>query len=283
MKTAMMAAALLAAISTDASAATIFGVDENNMLVTFDSSSPQTFLSSIQITGASSSFEALDFRPLNNVLYGLTANRVVHTINTLTGVATAVSGPLALEGSVFGFDFNPTIDRVRIVSNTENNYVFNPNDGSLTSATGLAYAAGDVNAGQNPGVAAAAYTTSTFGAAGTTTQLYVLDTDRDVIARQNNNGGVLNTVGSTGVNLGSRTSFDIAGDDAFAFNGSTLYRANLGTGQLTSLGQTERSLFGIAIQAVPEPSTWGMMILGFGVVGYSMRRRRAVVRMPQAV
>ncbi|MDR6787837.1 hypothetical protein J2Y58_001189 [Sphingomonas sp. BE138] len=283
MKTALIAAALAAAVSTDASAATIFGVDENNRLVTFDSSSPSTFLSTIQITGAASSFEALDFRPLNGVLYGLTANRVVHTINTTTGVATAVSGPLAIDGNVFGFDFNPTIDRVRIVSNTDNNYVFNPNDGSLTTATGLAYAAGDANAGSNPGVSAAAYTSSVFGAPGTTTQLYVVDTDRDVLARQNNNGGVLNTVGATGVDLGSRTSFDIAGNDAFVFNANTLYRADLGTGQLTSLGQTNRALFGIAIQAVPEPATWGMMILGFGVVGYSMRRRRAVVRMPQAI
>ena len=26
--------------------------------------------------------------------------------------------------------------------------------------------------------------------------------------------------------------------------------------------------------AVPEPVTWGMMLLGFGVVGFAMRRRR---------
>lgn len=286
MKTAMMAAALLAAVSTDASAATIFGVDENNNLVTFDSSSPGTFLSSVRITGADSSFEALDFRPLNNMLYGLTANRVVHMIDTATGVASAVSERLAIDGSVFGFDFNPTIDRVRIVSNTDNNYVFNPNDGSLTGApttTSLGYASGDVNAGANPGVSAAAYTTSTFGAAASTTQLYVIDTDRDVLAKQNNNGGVLNTVGALGVDLGSRTSFDISGTDAFAFNGNTLYRADLGTGKLNAIGQTNRALFGIAIQAVPEPATWAMMILGFGVVGYSMRRRQATVRMPQAI
>lgn len=34
--------------------------------------------------------------------------------------------------------------------------------------------------------------------------------------------------------------------------------------------------------AVPEPATWALMILGFGVVGYSMRRRQAV-RFAQAI
>lgn len=29
-----------------------------------------------------------------------------------------------------------------------------------------------------------------------------------------------------------------------------------------------------AVAAVPEPATWSMMLLGFGAVGYSMRRRR---------
>jgi len=31
-----------------------------------------------------------------------------------------------------------------------------------------------------------------------------------------------------------------------------------------------------AASAVPEPTTWGMMLLGFGAMGYSMRRRSKV-------
>lgn len=31
---------------------------------------------------------------------------------------------------------------------------------------------------------------------------------------------------------------------------------------------------GIAFAAVPEPTTWAMLLLGFGVVGFAMRRRR---------
>jgi hypothetical protein len=276
----MMRASFLAAVAllapAGASAATIFGVDENNQLVTFDSAAPGTFTSSVKISGTNSSIEALDFRPLNGALYGLGVDRIVYTINAMTGVATAASAKLGVEGTVFGFDFNPTIDRVRIVSNTNNNYVFNPNDGSLTGSpttSTLAYAAGDPNEGRDPGVSGAAYTTSSFGAPGTSTQLYVLDTDLDVLAKQNNNGGVLTTVGGLGADLGSRTSFDIAGNEAFAFNGTSLYGVNLSTGALSSLGSTSRQLFGIAVAPVPEPATWGMMILGFGVIGYAMRRR----------
>lgn len=35
--------------------------------------------------------------------------------------------------------------------------------------------------------------------------------------------------------------------------------------------------------AVPEPATWAMMMLGFGVVGLSMRRRRTAVRFRQVL
>lgn len=286
MKLALIATGLMAVVSTEASAATIFGVDERNRLVSFDSSSPGTMLSSVNITGSLGSFQAIDFRP-NGTLYGLNTNREVFAIDTTTGVATAVGGGvLALGGTTFGFDFNPTIDRLRIVSNTDRNYVYNPNDGSIVGApvaAPLSYAMGDVNDGRNPGVSGAAYTSPSVGSAGASTQLYVLDTDLDVLARQNNNGGVLTTVGGFGTDLGSRTSFDIAGSDAFAFNGSTLYNVNLTTGALTEVGDTDRGLFGIAIAApaVPEPATWGMMLLGFGVVGYALRRR--TVRFPQAI
>jgi hypothetical protein len=38
-----------------------------------------------------------------------------------------------------------------------------------------------------------------------------------------------------------------------------------------------------AVGAVPEPATWAMMLLGFGAVGYSMRRRKATVQLGYAI
>lgn len=262
--------------ATGAQAATIVGADENNNLVFFNTATPGTVSSILAVTGLSASISSLDFRPFNNMLYALTADRRIYTINLATGAATAVSGPLALNGTEFGFDFNPTIDRLRIVSNTNDNYVFNPNDGSLTVATPVFYAAGDPNQGADADVTASAYTTSTFGAAAGTTQLYSIDTALDTLTRQANSAGTLTSVGSLGVNLGSRTSFDILNADAFAQNGRNLYSVNLTTGTLTQVGLTDRSLFGIAIvdTAIPEPATWATMTLGFGAIGYGLRRRR---------
>lgn len=269
-------------LSTSANAATIFGIDEVNNLVTFDSATPGTFSSSVAITGLSNSLLSLDFRPLNNVLYGLGGDRRIYTIDTTTGAATAVSGVLEISGTEFGFDFNPTIDRLRIVSNTNSNYVYDPNSGTLTTATPVFYAAGDVNATDDPDVTALAYTSSKFGAAASTTQLYAIDIAGDTLAKQANSVGTLTTVGNLGTNLGSRTSFDISGSNAFAFNGSTLYSVNLATGAVTSVGNTDRALFGIAISAVPEPTTWAMMLVGFGMVGAATRYRRRETRIVYA-
>lgn len=51
---------------------------------------------------------------------------------------------------------------------------------------------------------------------------------------------------------------------------------------LTSSGNSlEVDNFGVK-NAVPEPSTWAMMLIGFGGVGYSMRRRRKTATVMQA-
>lgn len=273
---ALLASFALLGVAGSAQAATIFGVDENNRLVSFSSSNPGTMLSSVAITGLGASIEAIDFRPFDGMLYGLGLDRVVYRINTGTGAASAITGVLALNGTNFAFDFNPTIDRLRVVSNANDNYVVNPINGSLTVATSVFYAAGDPNMGQNPDVAASAYTSSTFGAPGSSTQLYSIDTALDVLTKQANSAGTLVTVGALGVDLGSRSSFDISGGDAFAFNGNSLYRINLMTGAATNLGSTGRALFGIAIAPVPEPTSWALMIGGFAMVGVLLRRRSTI-------
>jgi hypothetical protein len=46
----------------------------------------------------------------------------------------------------------------------------------------------------------------------------------------------------------------------------------------TNYGQGLVTGFNVAAAAVPEPATWAMMVVGFGVVGTGMRRRKVSVR-----
>ncbi len=52
---------------------------------------------------------------------------------------------------------------------------------------------------------------------------------------------------------------------------------NLGTFQLTSIVSGASTLRISAVSAIPEASTWAMMLLGFGMMGTAMRYRRAKV------
>jgi hypothetical protein len=230
-------------------AATAYGVNTANQLVRFDSSSPAAVTTIGTITGlqAGETIAAIDFRPATGQLYGLAAPNRLYTINTSTAVATfaaALSSFPVSSGSLnYGFDFNPTVDRLRLVTDTDFNGRINPADGVTTTDTTLAFATGDANAGQNPNVVAAGYTNSFAGATATT--LYDIDSNLDILATQNPpNNGTLNTVGSLGVNVTSEAGFDIqpgsnAALAALQVNGETaskLYSINLSNGAATLIG-----------------------------------------------
>jgi hypothetical protein len=272
MKHIILGMVAAATMGTAAQAATVFGVDENNNLVTFSSVTPGTIASSVTINGTTATFLALDFRGSNGQLYGLADDLRLYTINTTTGLASAIGGPLAITGSNFGFDFNEAVDMIRVVSNDDSNYVVNPNTGVATRFTDVFYGAGDPNAGINPTISGNAYLR------GTPNQ-FAIDTTGDFLVRQANNLGTLTTVGSLGVAVGPRTAFDIDTDGtAYLFDANRFYTVSTTTGAATLVGNSGRAIFGIAVQAVPEPGTWAMMILGFGAVGGAMRRRSASAR-----
>lgn len=72
-----------------------------------------------------------------------------------------------------------------------------------------------------------------------------------------------------------------------ATNGRLTFTATGGdiiTGLTLSSSQNSAETDNYAITAaVPEPKTWGMMLLGFGLIGFSMRRRRSAATLVQAV
>ena len=148
----------------------------------------------------------IDYRPADNLLYTLGydattvgANAQLYLLNPGTNVASPIGSAIRLElggpSERISFDFNPTVDRIRVVSSNDTNYRLNPVTGGIAATDGtLAYAAGDPNAGTNPGVGAIAYTNSTVGTAATTT-LYDFDyRNNGLFSIQNPpNSGMLNT------------------------------------------------------------------------------------------
>ena len=217
-----------------------------NRLLTVDSAAPGTVTKTVPITGLAQgeSLLGIDYRPGTGALFALSSANRLYSINHETGAATAVgsAGAFTLNGTRFGFDFNPTVDRIRITSDADQDLRVNPNDGSLSANdANLTYAATDANAGQNPNVVGSAYTNS-FSTA-TATVLYDIDSALDVLVIQNPpNNGVLNTVGALGVNTSDNVGFDISGASGVAYasltvGGTTnLYSINLVTGAATPAG-----------------------------------------------
>ncbi len=206
---------------------TIFGVTVFNNLISFERANPATLYSNVPITGLQPGEQILgiDFRPANGLLYGLGNSSRLYTIDTTTGAATQVgSGPFtpAISGTDFGFDFDPVTDRIRVVSNADQNFRLNPDTGAVANSDmTLAYAGSDPNVGVNPNVVGLAYTNNTAGATGTI--LFGIDSNRDTLVRIGSPGGPLSlpppspgdsgqlfTVGPLGFDTGVNTGFDIA-------------------------------------------------------------------------
>ena len=184
-----------------------------NNLIFFDSATPGSPLGKIRVTGLSPSetLLAFDFRPATNGLYAFGDAGQLYVIDTTTGAATKVGpiNPIPAADTRFGFDFNPTVDRIRLTTDGDHNYRMNPDTAAVVIDPNLAYAAGDPNAGANPNVVGSAYTNSFTGAL--VTVLYDIDSSQDVLVIQNPpNAGTLNTVGPLGVDTTDIVGFDIS-------------------------------------------------------------------------
>ncbi|MCI1188463.1 DUF4394 domain-containing protein [Hymenobacter sp. DH14] len=280
--------ALMLAAPAAAQAQTIFGLSGTD-LTSVNLASPATSQTRVAITGitAGQALVGLDFRPATGELFALgydasTAgnNARLYVINQTTAVATPVGAAavrLELGGSTerIAFDFNPTVDRIRVAGTNDANYRLNPNNGTLATPmdTNLAYVAGDANAGQNPYIGTAAYTNSFIGAA--TTTLYYIDEQRSTLVRSDNpNGGSLATVvpisptaggNPTPINSpGTSTDLDIytfGPNDQQSYlsvnlvdgNGNFIlfvYRLNLATGATTFSGAIQGTGVGITDIAI---------------------------------
>jgi trimeric autotransporter adhesin len=254
--------------TTMITAQTIFGITNDAKIVSFAANSPKTIMVSKAITGIAKgqTIVGLDTRPATGEIFALGYNAtndtaMLYVINPMTGIATPKPMIIKLPalGSEVGFDFNPTVDRIRLVSKTGKNYRLNPNNGAI-AATDLAlnYAANDINAGKTPAATTCAYTNSYIAA--TATQLFTYDENLRILTFQNPpNDGILNTrVPISGISASSQlVDFDIVTNTATYANmgfavaktgaKDSLFMINTTTGALTKIDEIGANIVDIAI------------------------------------
>jgi hypothetical protein len=216
-----------------ASAPTVFALTTSNQLLRFNEARPDRILSRVSIKGLRNKERVLgmDFRPVDKQLYGVTSANRLLIIDTATGRTRQVGPTFAIKldfDDEIGVDFNPQVDRIRVVTDEGQNLRLVPDTGMANAGTvvdGDPNTAGvqpdgrlqyntnpaDRNAGRRPNVVAAAYTNNVASAPATV--LYVIDSNLDVLDTQTPpNAGTLNTVGKLRVNASDLVGFDIFTD-----------------------------------------------------------------------
>lgn len=293
MKKILLLISFAATIYNGATAQTLVGLTTDGKIFEMaQAAMPGTASTPITITGVAlgQTIVGIDYRPNTGELYALgynellpTANAQLYTINKSTGAATAVGAVISLTlgtGSI-GFDFNPTVDRIRVVGQNRKNYRLHPTTGAIAATdTDLAYAGTDVNNGATAQIGACAYTNSYIGSEVTT--LYDYDQNLNILATQiPPNNGTLNTIGSSGISVNSASAsigMDIYFDPATKMNiaylnantgtgtNDNLYTINLSTGATTMVGQIGGGIVVKDIAAVIDrtvPSTYtGQLVYG---------------------
>jgi hypothetical protein len=233
-----------------------YAIGSSNNLLSFNISAPNKINSDKPVIGlqAGEAILAIDIRPATGQLYGLGSTSRLYMIDKTTAVATVVGTSAftpALSGATFGFDFSPTVDRIRVISNTRQNIRLNPETGAVVGVdTELAPG--------TPTVSAAAYTNNQ--AASPSTTLYAIDPSTDKLyivgginGSPSPNLGVLAEVGALGINVDGNNGFDISGTDNKAYalltigSATKLYSINLTTGAATAVGDFTGPVKGLAV------------------------------------
>ncbi len=228
-----------------------YGLTDNNQLIKYNADNAEAPFAPITIIGlqASEKIMSIDFRPATGQLYGLGSTSRLYQINLNTGNAVAIGTTTftpALNGTIANIDFNPTVDRVRLVTNASQNLRLHPETGAV-AATDL-----NINGATNAAITSIAYTNSIAGAA--TTELFDIDvTSKKLFKQIPPNDGVLVEVGTLNVNFAGKAGFDITPDNSialatFSVDGSTkLYSINTANANTTFISTITASIIDIAI------------------------------------
>lgn len=218
----------------------------------------------------------IDFRVAQGRLYGVASTGALYEIDPARALARRV-GPAAsavpLRGERFGVDFNPTVDRLRLVSDAGLNLRLHPDTGEVVDGDAvrpgvqadapLAFAAAGAP-GAAPQVVAAAYTYNTRDPKLTTN--YAIEAREGWLVIQGSregeqpvispNTGQLRPVGPLGTGALDDAAFDIADASNRAYAALTQrgrtgwYAIDLVSGRASRLGDFPRGvrIVGVAIE-----------------------------------
>jgi Ca2+-binding RTX toxin-like protein len=245
--------ALLAAVLFPATALAdrIVAVASGNQLVLFGATTPLT-TAEHPISGLLAPGEAvygIDTRPATGQVFIFSSDGATgrtYTVNPDTGAATfvgAFAGPLS--GPLYGYDFNPSSDRIRVVNSSNQNLRINPDNGALAGTDSTLTFTPPATAP----ILGAAYDRNVAGPGPTT--LYEIDAGSYLDIQgsiggspMSANSGAVSSIGPLGVTIDPNTDagFDIAPNGvAYAALKSAgvngLYTIDLASGHATSVGR----------------------------------------------
>ena len=259
----------------------VYAISGSHELLRLEAAQPSRVIERKPLTGLApgDALIGIDFLFFFCVLYALSRSGQLYRVDRANGVLSpvgAVTVALPLDGAVIGFDFNPTVDRIRVVTPSGHNLRLHPDTGAMVDGDAtrdgvqpdgaLRYVVGDVNFGSAPDIAGAAYTYNTRDE--TITTNYAIDRARGALVMQGSlegavpvvspNTGQLRTVGALGLGALTDVAFDIsdvANTALIAVRTASeprtrLHRVDLATGRATDLGQVGdgSALIGVAIE-----------------------------------
>ena len=236
----------------------LYALTKDQYIIEYDANylNREVFTAAIHGLQTGEEILAIDMRPATGQLYGVSNQSRLYLIHPANGKAVAISmTPFtpAISGTMVGFDFNPTVDRIRMVTSMDQNLRLHPETGAVVATDGNLNSAG-------AGISSVAYTNSFAGAA--TTILYDISNTDDMLYRQiPPNDGKLVPVGKLGINVEGESGFDISSDNSFAlavFSQASgygvkkrFYSIDLNTGQTKIVGNSRRNIIGIALATTP--------------------------------
>jgi len=244
----------------------LIGLTPNNELVNLLSGPPAVDQGTVAITGLRTDevMLAIDTRPKNKQLFGVSSYNIIYRIDPVTGVATPVGSPFTpvIAGSMVGFDFSPVDDMIRVITDSGQNIRISPTTGAVVGVDS------PINS------FSAAINSVAYGPllSGRTT-LYDVDIAGGYLYKQVSPGnGILQLVGSTGYLFSGDGGFDITnsnipfsvqfgrsrvpqpgyggslgGSDDTTQDAYRLFTINLRTGLFISYGKV-RPMIGLAVK-----------------------------------